>query len=386
MISALSIKQAFIDRFGTAPRVFRAPGRVNIIGEHTDYNMGFVLPAAIDKSAWMAIAPAEGRNCRWVSLDFAEEAELTLDGPIEKNAKHWANYLLGVVREFKNLGHEVPAFNAVIAADVPIGSGLSSSAALQSSIAFALNEWLCTGMTRKELALLVQRAENTFIGLQCGIMDMFASLHGKEGHALRLDCRSLDYELFPLDLKGHRIVLFDTGVKHSLASTEYNTRRRECEAGVGIIARKYTSVQSLRDVTMDMLEEHRDEMAEVVYRRCRFIIEENVRVFETCAAMAAGELSRVGGLLGLSHRGLRDDYEVSCPELDLLVDWAVEQAGILGARMMGGGFGGCTINLVEEEGMWGMIGDFCRRYQARTGIELKHYVVVTGNGASEEPS
>lgn len=383
MRSAPSIRQAFEDRFGTSPRVFRAPGRVNIIGEHTDYNMGFVLPAAIDKAAWLAIAPAKGNLCTWVSVDFHDEAVVDIDGEIVKSTKHWANYLLGVVREFKTLGREVPPFNALIAADVPIGSGLSSSAALQSAVAFALNEWLGAGLSRKELALLVQRAENTFIGLQCGIMDMFASLHGKEGHALRLDCRSLEYELFPIDLKGHRIVLFDTGVKHSLASTEYNTRRRECEAGVGIIARKYPAVQSLRDVTMEMLEEHRDDMAEVVFRRCRFVIEENARVFETCEAMAKGDLGRVGGLMGLSHRGLRDDYEVSCPELDLLVDWSIEQAGILGARMMGGGFGGCTINLVEEEGMWGMIGSFGRRYLERTGKELKEYVVVTGDGASE---
>ena len=384
MISALSIRQQFIDRFGVAPRVFRAPGRVNIIGEHTDYNMGFVLPAAIDKAAWLAIAPAEGPSCTWVSVDFNEEEELRLDGPIEKVHRHWANYILGIVREFRSLDHPVPAFHALIEADVPIGSGLSSSAALQSAAAFALNEWLGTGLSRKELALLVQRAENGFIGLQCGIMDMFTSLHGKEGHALRLDCRSLEYALFPIDLAGHRIILFDTGVKHSLASSEYNTRRRECEAGVGIIARRYPTMQSLRDVTPEMLEEHKDDMAEVVHRRCRFVIEENARVFETCAAMTAGDLERVGELMRASHRGLRDDYEVSCPELDLLAAWADEEPGVLGARMMGGGFGGCTINIVREAFVEEVVEKFRKRYLEETGITLDHYDLVTGNGASEE--
>jgi galactokinase len=382
MRSAQVVSQFFLEKFPTTPRIFRAPGRVNIIGEHTDYNMGFVLPAAIDMSAWMAMAPAKGDTCRWVSVDFHEEVSLTLKD-IRKVPQHWANYLLGVVQQFQILGHEVPAFDALIVADVPIGSGLSSSAALQSVVAWAINDWLGLGYSRKDLALLVQRAENRFIGLQCGIMDMFASLHGKQGHALRLDCRSLEYELFPLDLEGHRIVLFDTGVKHSLASTEYNTRRGECEAGVERIRRDHPVVHSLRDVTMDMLSWYREDLDPVIYQRCRFVIEENARVFGTCSAMQRGDLQAVGGFMSASHKGLRDDYQVSCPELDLLESMARKETGILGARMMGGGFGGCTINLVREEALESIAGRFGRAYKASTGIELKHWTVVTGDGASE---
>ena len=385
MLSATSVQDAFHHRFVRTSRIFRAPGRVNLIGEHTDYNMGFVLPAAIDKAAWMAMGPAEGPVSHWVSQDFQEEVMLEWKD-IEKVPQHWANYLLGVVQQFQQLGIEVPPFDALIAADVPIGSGLSSSAALQSVVAYGINEWLGLGYSRKELALLVQRAENRFIGLQCGIMDMFASLHGKKDHALRLDCRTLDYEYFPLDLEGHRIVLFDTGVKHSLASTEYNTRRRECEAGVARIHRDQSVVQSLRDVTPDMLRWYREELDPVVYQRCRFVIEENARVFDTCAAMQRGDLKAVGELMHASHRGLRDDYQVSCPELDLLEEMAVREPSITGARMMGGGFGGCTINLVREGEIDAIAGRFGKEYEAVTGIALKYWTVVTGDGASEMKS
>ncbi len=382
MIAIDDLRQQFTARFSSVPRIYRAPGRVNIIGEHTDYNMGFVLPAAIDKAAWMAIAPAEDARSHWVSADFNDECYADLD-VVERSSHHWANYILGVVKQFQELGHAVPAFNALIMADVPIGSGLSSSAALQSVVAWALNDWLGLEYGRKELALLVQRAENQFIGLQCGIMDMFASLNGKKGHALRLDCQSLDYELFPLDLLGHKIVLLDTGVKHSLANTEYNTRRNECEAGVRIISKARAGVESLRDVDLQELFSHQHEFDPVIFRRCRFVIEENDRVLRTCEAMRQGDLSRVGELMKGSHRGLRDDYEVSCRELDLLSTLADEEPTILGSRMMGGGFGGCTINLVQENGLDQLLFRIKQAYQEATGIVLKHYTVVTDDGASK---
>jgi galactokinase len=373
MLPASIVNEIFNKEFGSSPRLFRAPGRVNIIGEHTDYNQGFVLPASINKAAYLAISPAEGNTGRWISADFQEMADIDFEN-IRPNEKKWANYLLGVIDQFKKQGNKVGAFNLVLAADVPVGAGLSSSAALESVIAFALNSIFGFGYSNLELAIFAQRAENEFIGLQCGIMDMFASLHGKKGQVMKLDCRSLQVEYFPLELGDYKILLLDTGVKHSLASSEYNTRRKQCEEGVSLLRKYHPSIGSLRDVDREMLVKYKSEMDSLVFKRCYFIIEENLRVEKVCDALKLGSLEHAGEYMYASHEGLQYDYEVSCAELDLLVELVKGEPSVLGARMMGGGFGGCTINLMEKISI---------PYKKNTGIALHGYEVVTGDGASE---
>ena len=382
MSPAERVREIYKNEFGATPRVFMAPGRVNIIGEHTDYNNGFVLPTAIDKAAYLAIGEAEEGKGRWISVDFMEEAEVSFD-QIAPNEKKWANYLLGVIDQFKKQGKNIPAFNMVLAADVPIGAGLSSSAAIESVTAFALNTVHGWGYSLLELAKLAQRAEHEFIGLRVGIMDMFASLHGKQGHVMKLDCRSLEVEYFPLELGNYKIVLLDTGVKHSLASTEYNKRRQQCEEGVKQLKSYFPTIESLRDVTTEMLEKYADEISPEVYKRCYFVIEENKRVEQVCEALKSGSLDKTGEYMYASHLGLQHDYEVSCMELDLLVKLVRDETHVLGARMMGGGFGGCTINLVHGDVINALIERISPDYYNNTGIKLHHYEVVTGNGASE---
>ncbi len=373
------VRNIFADRFAAPALVFRSPGRINLIGEHTDYNEGFVLPAAIDKAIYLAIAPAETETGTWISVDFGESIEVNRwhDG---KLSQAWANYIQGIVHEFRIAGHKPPAFNLVVAADIPIGAGLSSSAALECVVAFALNHFLRTNLDRKSLAFLTKKAENEFIGLQCGIMDMFASLHGRMDHVLRLDCRTLQYDYFPLELNDYVLLLLDTGVKHSLASSEYNTRREECAAGVSGIKIRFPSVSNLRDVNLEMLEESAEFLDKIVYRRCKFVISENKRVWLTCDALTKGDFDTVGELMYASHEGLQHDYEVSCTELDFLVDAVRNDPAVAGARMMGGGFGGCTINLVLKQEVPALVNKLASAYQHFSGNALRYYEVVTGDG------
>ncbi len=373
------VKALFEQKFAESPVVYSSPGRINLIGEHTDYNHGFVLPAAIDKAVYMAIAPAQGDEGQWISVDFNESVNVSRFQETKLDHQ-WANYPLGVTRQFVEEGFNVPALNIVVAADIPIGAGMSSSAALECVTAWALNELMQADFTRRELASLTQRAENNFIGLQCGIMDMFASLHGKKDHAIRLDCRSLAFEYFPLELKDFVFLLLDSNVKHSLASTEYNTRRKECERGVALVQKEYSEINSLRDVSLQQLESVVAHVDPVVYKRCRFILEENERVLKACKALEAGLLDELGSLMNGSHYGLQHEYEVSCAELDFLVKETRKFSGVAGSRMMGGGFGGCTINLVRKSDVDELLNHMIPAYQAYSGIALKHYEVVTGEG------
>ncbi len=382
MSLATMVRETYQKEFGTAPRVFMAPGRVNIIGEHTDYNNGFVLPAAIDKAAYLAFGPAVGNIGKWISVDFNETADIDFED-IQPHKYKWANYLLGVIDQFITDGRQPTAFNMVLSADVPIGAGLSSSAALESVTAYALNKVHGFGYSLLELAKLTQRAEHEFIGLRVGIMDMFASLHGKKGQVMKLDCRSLEVEYFPLELNKYKILLLDTGVKHSLASTEYNKRRLQCEEGVAQLKKFYPEIQSLRDVNSEMLEKYARELSPEVFKRCYFVIEENKRVEKTCEALKSGSLDKTGEYMYASHKGLQFDYEVSCPELDLLVKLVRDETLVLGARMMGGGFGGCTINLVHGDAIDALMEKISPDYFNNTGIALHGYEVVTGDGASE---
>ncbi|MCU0467321.1 MAG: galactokinase [Arcicella sp.] len=375
------IKKLFLEEFQQEPMLVRSSGRVNLIGEHVDYNGGFVLPAAIDKSAYVAIAPAESQIGKWISMDLKKKTEVDF-GVFKPLADHrWANYILGVVEQFAKRGLSVKPFHCVMSGDVPIGSGLSSSAALESAIAFGINEMNNLGLDRTALAQLVQQAENEFIGVKCGIMDMFASLRGKENHVLRLDCETLDYQYFPLSLGDCKIVLFDTGVKHNLVDSEYNVRRSQCEEGLAFFRKKFdNAVQNLSQVPLAWLQASRSQLNPVVYNRCQYVIEENQRILSACEDLQAGRLEDFGIKMTATHEGLRHLYEVSCQELDFLVDELWHESAVLGSRMMGGGFGGCTINIIKMEAIDGLFAKLSTRYEQKMGKKLKMYSVVTANG------
>jgi len=373
------VAASFQRRFGYSSLLVRAPGRVNLIGEHTDYNDGFVLPAAINKEIYFAVGLNNGTSANLYSYDKDESCTVPLD-QVKPGKNQWANYLLGVVAQFQKRGITVPGFDCVFGGNVPIGAGMSSSAAVECGLAFALNNLLSTGLDRMTLAHMGQSAEHEFAGVKSGLMDQFASLFGREGHVVRLDCRSLDYEYLPFDSEKYHLVLCNSGVKHSLASSEYNTRRQECEQGVAILQRYYPEVKSLRDATTAQLDRHRPELGDVVYRRCLYVVQENRRVEKACQALLVGDMTTVGQQMYASHTGLRDLYEVSCKELDVLVQIAKTAQGVYGARMMGGGFGGCTINLVEVEHEDAFVQKATEEYQRILGLPLETYrtTIVAG--------
>ena len=379
-----SIATAFQRHFGSAPLLVRAPGRVNLIGEHTDYNGGFVLPAAIDKEIYFAVGLNNRADARLYSHDKDEHVVVPLD-QVAPSQHLWANYLLGVVAQFQKLGIAVPGFDCVFGGNIPIGAGMSSSAAVECGLAFALNELLDAGLDRLTLALMGQAAEHEYAGVRSGLMDQFASLFGRAGHVVRLDCRSLEYEYLPFNAEAYHLVLCNSGVKHSLASSEYNTRRRECELGVALLQRYYPEVHTLRDATAAQLDRHREELGEIVYRRCQYVVQENRRVERTCQALLAGDMTTVGEQMYASHAGLRDQYEVSCRELDVLVQIAKTAPGVLGARMMGGGFGGCTINLVAAEQAPAFVRQATAEYHRILTLPLETYTttIVAGVGPLE---
>lgn len=360
--------------------MFASPGRVNIIGEHTDYNLGFVLPGAIDKAIYASIKPNGSNKCRVYSVDYDELAEFEIASPGIKG-KQWIKYVYGVVQEIRKTGRKVEGFDCAFGGDVPLGAGLSSSAALESVVGFGLNETFALGFTRFELAKIGQMCEHNYVGVRCGIMDQFASLFGQKGKVIRLDCRSLEYVLEPFDPVGYRVVLLDTKVKHSLASSEYNVRRAQCEAGVSVVKKHAAGVESLRDVTIDMLDTYKNEMEPIVYRRCSFVINENQRVLDACAALEKGDYETMGRMMFGSHEGLSKMYEVSCPELDFLAENAAKFDGVIGSRMMGGGFGGCTINVVKESVYDSMIEELADKYNKKFGIAPRVIDVAISDGA-----
>ena len=375
-----SLKHCFKRHFPSEGKLYVAPGRVNLIGEHTDYNNGFVLPGAIDKSFYMMAAPSGSKTCTVYSIDFDAMVSFDLDNT-EAPEIVWGKYLFGEVKELQALHRPIGGFNAVIASDIPIGAGISSSAAFTSVTGTALNDIFSLGLSKIELAKAGQMCEHHYVGVRCGIMDQFVSLHGAEGKVIRLDCKSLEYEYVPFTPKGLSIVLLDTQVKHSLASSEYNIRRSECEAGVAHLQKSYPHVESLRDVTMEMLEAPRSQLPPVVYNRCSFVVEENQRLLDACDALERGDYVSVGHYMLGSHQGLSKKYEVSCPELDLIQEVAQKHEGVLGARMMGGGFGGCTLNLVQEDALDDFVATCCARYNKKFWKELRPIDVAIGAGA-----
>ena len=370
--------EEFARRFGGGrPRVFRAPGRVNLIGEHTDYNEGFVMPAATDLAAFAAVAPSEGRRVSVVSLDINEEFSFDLDDAGAKRRGQWGDYVQGVALSLEAGGFSLRGAQIVLSSEVPMGSGLSSSAALEVASARAL--LAAAGLEADPLAVarLCQRAENEFVGVRSGIMDQYAACFGQEGHALLLDCRSLESRALPVP-EGVRIVVCNTMVKHSLAGGEYNLRRADCEEAARLLG-----VRALRDVEPGEFARRADELPERLRRRARHVITENARVAEAAAALTASDLGAFGRAMNESHFSLRDDYEVSCAELDLMAELGRGRPGVYGARMMGGGFGGCTVNLVEEGAVEGFFREVPAAYERETGLKPALYVCRASEGASE---
>jgi galactokinase len=376
------LQEDFHRFFGDTPRLFRAPGRVNLIGEHTDYNDGFVLPMAIDLAIWVAISPRNDRKLLVRSENYPDTAEIDLDGAGLEHTRDWSDYVRGVAAVLEDQGNRLPGANILIAGEVPIGSGLSSSAAIEVASGYALLSTTETPIDRVQLALDAQRAEHEYVGTRCGIMDQFVSANGKAGQALLLDTRSLHYELVPVP-DDVRIVISNTMVKHTLANSDYNSRREECEAAVRHLQKTLPEIKALRDVTITDLERYRAGLSEVLFRRSQHVITENARVQQAAKALQQHDLHRFGALMYASHRSLRDDYEVSCPELDLMVELASSLPGVYGARMTGGGFGGCTVNLVAAE-YANVFSDTIRtNYSRQTAITPDVYITVAADGAQE---
>lgn len=376
----VQITQKFSAMFGAEPLLVRSPGRINIIGEHTDYNGGLVMPAAIDKAVYVAVARRTDKQIHLYSENYGAHflADITSIRPSEMA---WANYILGVANEFVQLGHQIDGFNLYIVGDVPLGAGLSSSAAVECATAFALQTLHGISLSKMDLALISQRAEHNFAGVNCGIMDQFASVFGRSGHAMLLDCRSMEYVYVPLSLEGYKLVLLNTNVKHSLSDSAYNRRREECELGLSWVREFHSEVEYLCNVDQEMLLAYVKPKDEAVYRRCRYVVAEIGRVKAAALALSKGELSMLGQLMFDTHRGLSEDYEVSCRELDFLVDQVKGLDAVLGARMMGGGFGGCTLNIVRNGEVEALVERLSDTYLKEFGLELDAYVVETSDGS-----
>jgi galactokinase len=375
----------FREMFGTDMRIFRAPGRVNLIGEHTDYNDGFVMPAAIGFYTWIAAAKREDRILEAYSDHFEEKITFSLDALEGPPRKHWSDFIRGVAATFGGAGHKLSGANLVIQTEVPLGAGLSSSASLEVATALALTVPAGIAVPRLQLAKLCQAAENQYVGARCGIMDQFIASFGVSGSALMLDCRSLEYQLIPVP-RDLRLVVCNSMVRHEHASGEYNRRRADCEAGVKLLAQHLPGIRALRDVGIADLSKYKDALPETIYRRCRHVISENQRVLDAAKALQSGDPDGFGRLMFASHASLRDDYEVSCKELDLLVKLASSSPGIYGARMTGGGFGGCTVNLVRAEHAAAFEAQMARTYQQATGIAPDIYVCEPAQGAEAWPA
>ena len=394
---AHDLGQRFIQLFGGSPRIYQAPGRVNLIGEHTDYNDGFVMPAAIGFCTRVSIAPRHDRKLVIHSENYSEQVEFDLDRLPAARARHWSDYVIGVVQMLVRSGKNLGGANLLVDGNVPLGAGLSSSASIEVAVGYALLDLADqandraeidrtkadqTKIDRTTLALLCQQAENEFVGARCGIMDQFVASHGKRGHALLLDCRSLEYRQLPLP-DDAALAICNTMVKHSHAKGEYNQRRSECEAGVRGLSKYLPNVRALRDVTPADLEAYGRELPDTVMRRCRHVIGENARVLQAAAALEHGDLQAFGNLMRESHRSLRDDFEVSCSELDLMVELAEQAEGVYGSRMTGGGFGGCTVALVQT----GCVEAFQRTvqegYERSTGCKPEIYVCSAADGVGQ---
>ena len=382
--SVQMVQQIFEEKFGAGSRILigQAPGRVNLIGEHTDYNDGFVFPMALDFKMTMAARKRNDQLVKIYSIDHQEQVEFELNGAIFHDQKAtWSNYLRGVMEILRQAGVELCGVEIAFHGDVPQGAGLSSSAALEVVTVVVLQALIGFKFTPLELAKLCQKAENQFVGMNCGIMDQFISMMGEENHALFLDCRSLEYQQVPLELDDCRIVICHSGVKHSLVDSEYNQRRKECEAVVTALQNAFPEIKALRDANLSQLAAVCERITETEYQRAYHVISEDNRVLESITALKAGNLVEFGNLMNASHDSLRDDYQVSCSEIDLLVELARVVPGVLGSRITGGGFGGCTVNLIKAAAIPEFTEKLAQEYQAQTGIKPRFYISTAANGA-----
>jgi galactokinase len=377
---SVDLQANFSERFGGASRLYRAPGRVNLIGEHTDYSEGYVMPVAIDLSCWVAIGSRDDRKLAIYSEDLDEAAELNLANPHFQPIHHWSDYPFGVAAVLQQDGYSVRGANVYIRSEVPLGAGLSSSAALEVAVGYALLRSSGYEIETLQLALLCQRAENKFVGARCGLMDQFAACHAQRGTALLLDCRSLQYRLLALPRKGSLLVC-DTKVKHEIASSEYNLRRSDCEEAVRILNKTLPHVRALRDVNIRELEDHRNLLPPTLYKRARHVVTENERVASAAEAFEKGDVDAFGTLMRASHRSLRDDYQVSCAEVETMIAIADRQRGVYGSRLTGGGFGGCTISLVDSEYSAEFRRQVAEAYHSATGLYTDIYLCQASEGA-----
>jgi galactokinase len=378
-----SLRRDFERAFGIPPAgVFRAPGRVNLIGEHTDYNDGFVLPAAIEREVLLAAAPASDSRLEVLSVDFDRRASFDVRRLAPDSEQAWANYVAGVAWALREAGHDISAARIALRSTVPVGSGLSSSAAIELAAGVALTALSGVTIERPALARLCQRAENEFVGMPCGIMDQFNAALGRAGHALLLDCRSLEFEHVPV--RGAEVVIIDSGVRRKLVDSQYAERRSQCESAARKLSRAKRGVRALRDVSLADLERHGKALSEVELRRARHVVTENERTLRAAQALRDDDMKTLGSLMVGSHHSLRDDYEVSCPELDLLVELALATPGVYGSRMTGAGFGGCTVTLAEPSAVALLAQEgVAAHYRERTGLEAALFVTAAAAGASE---
>ncbi len=377
------IVQKFRERYNSEPFVVRAPGRINLIGEHTDYNDGFVMPAAIDYGTFFALSPATDGRTEIFAVKYNELFGVDLDQemtPVQNPV--WVNYLLGVIHQLKQQGHILKPFKCVFGGNIPIGSGLSSSASLECGFAFALNELNNLSIDKQTLIMMAQWSEHNFVGVKCGIMDQFASMMGRAGNVILLDCRSLEYSYSPLKLSGYSLVLCDTKIKHALVDSEYNTRRQECEHGLQLLKKYYPAITTLRDVNESMLRAHEQEFNTKEFNRCLYVVQEIERVQAANLDLQFDNLKAFGEKMFETHKGLSELYEVSCPELDFFVTLAREHAGVIGSRMMGGGFGGCTINIVKTEAQEDFLSTLSASYRTAFDRDVDVYRVRLEDGVS----
>ncbi|MCD0469507.1 galactokinase [Flavobacterium sp. JAS] len=374
---------AFFEKsFGSAPqKIVLSPGRINIIGEHIDYNDGYVLPAAIDKVICFAFEKNKTKKSKIIAIDLNEEFEIDLTQEIQLSDVVWTNYIRGVMKQLQDNGFSFEGFNCVFSSNIPVGSGLSSSAALECGTIFGIKELFDLKIEKVDIALLGQKAEH-WVGINCGIMDQFSSVHGLDNKVIKLDCNTLEFEYHNADFKDYSLVLFDSNVKHSLFTSEYNTRRLECEEGLSIIKNHFPEVKSFRDCTEEQLLSIQDKFNATVFKRVHYVVKEISRVTKACEALDNGNIEILGQLLFETHYGLSQEYEVSCEELDMLVDTAKSDDRIIGSRLMGGGFGGCTINLIKKGHENEVKSKFSNLYLDTFGIELKFYDVKISNGTT----
>lgn len=377
------VKDAFLSVFNVEPQIIvKSPGRINLIGEHTDYNNGFVLPAAIDKGVYIGISKRDDNEIVLHSIDYKETYSTDSESLTFGDAL-WTKYILGATRILKAKNNDISGYNLVIVGDVPLGSGLSSSAALTCATSFALDQLFNLNLSKLDIAKTGQQTEHEAVGVRCGIMDQFASVFGQENSLIKLDCRSLEFEYIPIEMQGYEILLLNTNVKHSLASSAYNKRREACEAATNLVKNKYPEVESLRDVTIEQLDELVKSVSEEYYQKARFVIEENARLISATEALKANDIKKLGDLLYQAHWALSKEYEVSCEELDFLVSTVSEYPEVAGARMMGGGFGGCTINIVEKGKSKEVIEKLTNLYFEKFNLNLLPIEVAISNGTHE---